>query len=194
MRLWPFPSISFPSYYSLIIPSFNAVQSDLLMASLNKPQIIFIVILSAIDILYMYVCAYKLECFALSHKLFRSFWIPYLRVYKPHFFDNNLPSKIGVRFMHGIFFLLTTEPATPVLYVVKLPVETVSVWDCYLASYCTHANVPVYYWCIGIFWLHESSGHHQFPEVGRLWQITVKAASDNQSATNAIANILLSHR
>jgi hypothetical protein len=27
---------------------------------------------------------------------------PYLRVYKPHFFDKNLPSKIGVLLMHGI--------------------------------------------------------------------------------------------
>jgi hypothetical protein len=36
-----------------------------------------------------------------------------------------------------------------------------------------------------------------FPEVGRPWyhwQITEYAASDNQSAANAIANILLSHR
>jgi hypothetical protein len=36
-----------------------------------------------------------------------------------------------------------------------------------------------------------------FPEVGRPWhhwQITVNAASDNQSAANAVANILLSHR
>jgi hypothetical protein len=28
--------------------------------------------------------------------------LPYLRVYKPHFFDKNLPSKIGVRLLHGI--------------------------------------------------------------------------------------------
>jgi hypothetical protein len=28
--------------------------------------------------------------------------IPYLRVYKPHFSDTNLPSKIGVRLIHGI--------------------------------------------------------------------------------------------
>jgi hypothetical protein len=28
--------------------------------------------------------------------------IPYLRVHKPHFFDKNLPSKTGVRLMHGI--------------------------------------------------------------------------------------------
>jgi hypothetical protein len=27
---------------------------------------------------------------------------PYLRVYKPHFFDKNLTSKIGVRLIHGI--------------------------------------------------------------------------------------------
>jgi hypothetical protein len=29
-------------------------------------------------------------------------YIPYLRVYKQHFFDKNLPSKIGVRQKHGI--------------------------------------------------------------------------------------------
>jgi hypothetical protein len=116
---------------------------------------------------------------------------------KQQFLDKNLPSKIGVRLIHGTLFLLTTEPATPVLYVVKLSVETASVWDCYLAGFGTLSNVPTYYWCIGIFWLHESSQHHQFPEVGRPWhhwQITVNAASDNQSAANAIANILLSHR
>jgi hypothetical protein len=93
--------------------------------------------------------------------------------------------------------LLTTEPATSVLYVVKLPVETASIWNCYLPSHCTRANTPTYYRCIGIFWLHESSRHHRFPEAGRPWhhwQITVNAASDNQSAANAIANILLSHR
>jgi hypothetical protein len=28
--------------------------------------------------------------------------VPYLRVYKPHFFDKNLPSKIGVRLIYGI--------------------------------------------------------------------------------------------
>jgi hypothetical protein len=53
-------------------------------------------------------------------------------------FDKNLPSKIGERRIHGFFMekldppkksviLLTTKPATPVLYVVKLPVETASV-------------------------------------------------------------------
>jgi hypothetical protein len=140
----------------------------------------------------------------------RKIRLPHLRMYKPQFFDKNLPSKIGVRLKHGILcifwtnwilrkkdILLTTEPATPVLYVMKLPVETASVWDCYLASYCTRANAPTYYRWIGIFWLHESSRHHWFPEVGRPlhhWQITVNAASDNQSAANAIANILLSHR
>jgi hypothetical protein len=30
------------------------------------------------------------------------FGIPYLRVYKLHFIDKNLPSKIGVRLKHGI--------------------------------------------------------------------------------------------
>jgi hypothetical protein len=66
--------------------------------------------------------------------------IPYLRMYKPYYFDKNLSPKIGVRLTHGIsfsekvdlsgkkaFILLTTEPATQVLYVVKLPVETASV-------------------------------------------------------------------
>jgi hypothetical protein len=33
------------------------------------------------------------------------------------------------------YVLLTTEPATSVLYVVKLPVETASVWECYLARF-----------------------------------------------------------
>jgi uncharacterized membrane protein YesL len=64
-------------------------------------------------------------------------------MYKQHFLDKNLPSKIGAQLMHIIFFniyiyiykknqflqkkaviLLTTEPATTVLYAVKLPVET----------------------------------------------------------------------
>jgi hypothetical protein len=66
----------------------------------------------------------------------------------------------------------TTEPMMPVLYVVKLPLGTVS------------------------------SRHHQLSidrcsEVGRLWhhcQISINAASGNQSAANAIANILFLHR
>jgi hypothetical protein len=63
----------------------------------------------------------------LFEKQFRDIVVfsPYLRVYKPHFFDKNLPSRIGVRLINGV--LLTTEPAMPVLYVVKLPVETASV-------------------------------------------------------------------
>jgi hypothetical protein len=63
--------------------------------------------------------------------------------------------------------MLTTEPMMPVLYVEKRPTETVSSW------------------------------YHRFPEVRRPWhhwQITFNAASDNQSAASAIANILLSHR
>jgi hypothetical protein len=74
--------------------------------------------------------------------------------------------------------------------------ETASVLDCYLASYCTRADAPTHYRCIGIFWLHESSRNHRFPEVGRPWnhwQITVNAAGDNWSAANAIANISLPH-
>jgi hypothetical protein len=49
----------------------------------------------------------------------------------------------GAAYARNIMSLLTTEPATPVLYVVKLPVETASVWDCYLASYCTRAIMPM---------------------------------------------------
>jgi hypothetical protein len=42
-------------------------------------------------------------------------------------FDKNFPSKNwGAAYARNIF-LFTTEPATPVLYVVKLPVETASV-------------------------------------------------------------------
>jgi hypothetical protein len=107
------------------------------------------------------------------------------------------PPKLGCGLCTEYYVLFTTEPVTPVLYVLKLPVETASVWDCYLASYCTCTNAPTYYRCIGIFWLHESSRYHRFPEVGRPWhhwQITVNAASDNQSTANAIGNILLSHR
>jgi hypothetical protein len=112
------------------------------------------------------------------------------------FFNIIYPPKLGCGLYTEYYVLLTTEPATPVLYVVKLPVETASVWDCYLASYCTRANTPTYYQCICIFWLHKSSRRHGFPEVGRPrhhWQITVDAASDNQSAANAIENILLSN-
>jgi hypothetical protein len=107
------------------------------------------------------------------------------------------PPKLGCGLCTEYDVILTTEPATPILYVLKLPVETASVWDCYLASYCTRENAPTYYQCIGIFWLHESSWHHQLKEVGRPWrhwQITINAASDNQSAANAIGNIFLSHR
>jgi hypothetical protein len=58
--------------------------------------------------------------------------LPYLRVYKPHFFDKNLPSKIGVRLIHGIKKnidlprKISYQPMTPVLHVVKPPVETAS--------------------------------------------------------------------
>jgi hypothetical protein len=118
--------------------------------------------------------------------------IPHLRVYKPHFLTRIYRPKLGCGLYTEYYFLLTTEPATSVLYVVKLPVETTSVCDCYLASSCIRANAPTYYRCIGIFWLHESSRHHRFPEVGRPWhhwQITVNAVSDNQSAANAITQV-----
>jgi hypothetical protein len=35
--------------------------------------------------------------------------IPHLRVYKPHFFDKNLPSKIGMRLVHGILKTRSSE-------------------------------------------------------------------------------------
>jgi hypothetical protein len=117
--------------------------------------------------------------------------------FQPHFLTRIYPPKLVCGLCTEYYVLLTTEPATPVLCVVKLPVDTASVWDCYLANYCTRSNTPTHYWCMGIFWLHESSRHHRFPEVWRPWhhrQITVNAASDNQSAVNATANILLSHR
>jgi hypothetical protein len=107
------------------------------------------------------------------------------------------PQKLRYCLYTEYYVLLATEPVTPVLYVVRLPVETAGVWDCYLASYCTRANATTYYRCIGIFWLHGSSRHHWFPEVEKPWhhwQSTVNAASHNQSAANAIANIFLSHR
>jgi hypothetical protein len=43
----------------------------------------------------------------------------------------------------------------------------------------------------------DTIDYRSIPEVGRPWhhwQINVNAASDNQSAANAIANIILSHR
>jgi hypothetical protein len=75
---------------------------------------------------------------------------------KPHFFDKNLPSKIGVRLFTEYYVLLTTEPTMSVLYVVKLPVETASVWDCYLASFLHTrecANVLPMYRHILITWV-----------------------------------------
>jgi hypothetical protein len=40
-----------------------------------------------------------------AHDFFQSrkffYKIPYLRVYKPHIFGKNLPSKIGVRLIHN---------------------------------------------------------------------------------------------
>jgi hypothetical protein len=123
---------------------------------------------------------------------------PYLRVYEPHFFDKNFPSKIGLRLMHGIlsfwrlsprrrYYMLWNSHCWPLVF------ETV------ILKVIAHARMHqrIYYRCIGMFWLHESSRRHRFPEVGRPWhycQIIVNAAGDNQSATNSIANILLSHR
>jgi hypothetical protein len=63
------------------------------------------------------------------------------------------PPKLGCGLCTLYYVLFTTKPATPVLYVVKLPVETASAWDCYLASYCTRPNTPTYYcsWYVCIY-------------------------------------------
>jgi hypothetical protein len=127
---------------------------------------------------------YQYKSFLICACISRTFWQEFTLKYWDAAYTRNIA-------------LLTTEPATPVLYVVKLPVETASVGHCYLASDCTRANAQTYYRCIGIFWLHESSRYHRFPEVWRPWhhwQITVNAASDNQIAANAIGNIVPSHR
>jgi hypothetical protein len=51
-------------------------------------------------------------------------------VYKPRFFWQEFcPPKLGCGLYMEYYVLLTTEPAKSVLYVVKLPAETVSVWD-----------------------------------------------------------------
>jgi hypothetical protein len=138
---------------------------------------------------------WKFMVFSSKSAVFSS--IPYLRVQAALLLTRIYPPKLRCGLYTEYYVLLTTEPAMPVFYVVKLPVETAGVWDCYLTSYCARANAPTYYRCIGIFWSHESSRHHRFPEVGRPWhhwEITVNAASDSQSAVNVIANILLSHR
>jgi hypothetical protein len=67
------------------------------------------------------------------------------------FLTTSLPSKIGSAAYVRNIMSMTTEPATPALYVVKLPVEIASVRDCHLASYCTRANAPTFCRCIGIF-------------------------------------------
>jgi hypothetical protein len=55
--------------------------------------------------------------------------MPYLRVCKPHFFWQEFTlQNWGAAYARNIV-LFTTEPAMPVLYVMKLPVETASVWD-----------------------------------------------------------------
>jgi hypothetical protein len=118
--------------------------------------------------------------------LFFNTGLPYLRVYKPHFLTV-YPPKLGCS-LYTEYVLLTTEPAAPVFYVVKLPVETVYVWD--LSCKQLHARMRQ---CItGV-----SVWRHRFPEVERQWhhwQIIVNAASDNWIAANTIANILLPHR
>jgi hypothetical protein len=73
--------------------------------------------------------------------------IPYLRVYKQHFLTRSYPPKLGCGLCTEYCVLLTSEPATPVLYVVKLPVETASVSDlsCKLLHTRECANVlPAY--------------------------------------------------
>jgi hypothetical protein len=43
----------------------------------------------------------RYDFFSLDSRLSRT---PYLPLYKPHCIDKNLPSKIGVRLMHGILY------------------------------------------------------------------------------------------
>jgi hypothetical protein len=80
--------------------------------------------------------------------------LPYLRVYKPHFLTRIYPPKIGCGLYTEYYALLTTEPATPVLYVVKLPVETASVWDlsCKLLHMREYANILSVYRHVLITW------------------------------------------
>jgi hypothetical protein len=53
-------------------------------------------------------------------------YIPYLRVYESHFLARIYPPKLGCGLCTEYYDLSTTEPATPVLYVVKIPVGTYS--------------------------------------------------------------------
>jgi hypothetical protein len=64
-------------------------------------------------------------------------------VYKSHIFDKNLSSKIGVGcgLYTEYYVLLATEPATPVLYVVKLPVDTASVFETVILQAIAHARL-----------------------------------------------------
>jgi hypothetical protein len=73
-------------------------------------------------------------------------------VYKPHFLTKIYPPKSGRGLYTEYYVLLTSEPATPVLYVVKLPVETASVWDTIILQAIAHARmrqriigVPAYF-------------------------------------------------
>jgi hypothetical protein len=81
--------------------------------------------------------------------------IPNFREYKPHFYLTRIyPPKLGCSLCTEHYVLLTTEPATPVLCVVKLPVETASVWDLSCKLLHTHecANVLPVYWHNLITW------------------------------------------
>jgi hypothetical protein len=89
--------------------------------------------------------------------------VPYLSVYKPHFWQEFTLQNWDAAYTRNIV-VFGDWVRDAGIYVVKLPVETASAWDYFLASYCTRANAPTYYRCIGIFWLHESSRQHRFPE------------------------------
>jgi hypothetical protein len=60
------------------------------VADLNEINILYHLILLCVE-LNLRKCIFRYEL-----------RIPYLRVYKTHFFDRNLPSKIGVRLIHGM--------------------------------------------------------------------------------------------
>jgi hypothetical protein len=55
------------------------------------------------------------------------FKVPYFRVESRTFLTRIYPTKFGCGLYTEYHVLFTTEPATPVLYVVKLQVETASV-------------------------------------------------------------------
>jgi hypothetical protein len=50
-------------------------------------------------------------------------------MYELHFFDKSLPSKIGVRLVHGILCPFDDWARDAGIVCCELPVETARVWD-----------------------------------------------------------------